>query len=197
MVKGPKREIKVLDYYTSNLGVSAAGVILTPLVNFAQGTGYFNQFIGRTIKPLGLDLRWYSTASVASLSPIIGADQNNIVRYLVFQWMNNTVPVVADILQDTVTAPSMSPINITNYQYIKVLADIVDPVWLTYDTSSTAGGISTFGRRYIKGKHMSEICMDTNGPKWAEGGIYILMVSDSGAVPNPGGKMFTRLTFED
>ncbi len=119
-------------------------------------------------------------------------DTTNICRIIIFQWHPNSTPTVANIL-NTVGATNAvcSSYNVDNEQQYKILHD------KTYYLSSVAypqRGVSD--KVWIKSgfeRNMQFVAGGTTGTNH----FYKLVISDSGAAPNPLLNSDSRLRFTD
>lgn len=187
---------KVTDYYYPSTAVTSTGTVINLLANLTAGTGYFNNFVGRQLTPIGLDFRYEVIG--AQSNALAGADLSNITRVMIVQWDDSLTPVVGSILQ----APStnmMSPISLTNYDNITVLHDKLYTTWITaYDvTSSYANSNSHCRRKYIKGHRMNPVMWNSTAVDPQKGGLYAILISDSSVTPNPFVTFTCRITFND
>lgn len=197
LIHAPRAEIKAIDY-TNTITITNAGSVTSSIASFTQGVNYFGNFIGRTLKPVGLDFRFHLVGPGQTTGGAI-TDLFDCVRLVVFQWMDDDVPTISGTLQ---TVNTNSPILIDNYNNINVLIDRLFPLWVTaFDSTATTGATAfkNYSERiYIKGKKMVPIEMSTiAGTKFMGGGIYIALVCGSTTVPHPTMSFDMRLTFQD
>lgn len=193
IVRSPRVDYKITDTTFSG-SASTTATLDYLMANLVVGTGYLNNYIGREIFPAGLD---FSIEIVgAESNAVLTADQTNLTRVLVFQWMDDATPTASLVLQSTAaTTACMSPINFKNYNNINVLIDWRVSTWTTATLSNYASSNAYNARRYIKGKKLRAIEMD--GSNVIKGSIWMLVVSDSGVAPSPGFSGYSRLTFTD
>lgn len=193
----PRSDPKVTD--TNNAGsITSTGTILNLQANLVTGTGYKDNYIGRKVTPIGLSVRFDLAGAQSNV--FAGADLNNFSRLLVFQWMDNTTPTVATVLETIVGgAIVLSPILMANYNNIQVLVDKTFPTWVTYyDSSSGYSASNGYNEvRYVKGKKMVPLEFTTSTVVPVKGSIWALLVSDSAIAPSPAYTLYTRLTFLD
>jgi len=197
-------DFKVTDTHNAGFAPNAPATIISLLENMSTGTGMKDEYVGRTITPVGLDVRLELIGS--QTSTFVGADLFNNSRILVFQWMDDATVTEAGILQSVAEGLSpgfktTSPINFSNYNNIEVLVDenfqtfinAFEPTTGSYATSDLH-----FMHRYIKGKKMREVEFDGSGANTTrKGGLFAMLLSDSTAAPNPSFNLYTRLTFLD
>lgn len=182
---GPDTEYKVTDSGSSGT-VSTSGTMVNLLSSLARGDGILGEFQGGRITPRGIQFRMTFTS----------ADSTNVMRVMVFQWMDSSIPVVAGILQASTNC--LSAVSITNRALINVLYDRV------YTVSSYDGGTSnsyclTFPQeqQYIKGKRMFPVEFASGTVAVQKGGLYCLLISDSSAISHPSVSFYFRTTFTD
>lgn len=197
-------DFKVTDSHNFGPIPNAPAVFISLLENMSTGTGMKDEYVGRTITPVGLDVRLELVGS--QTSTFLGADLYNNSRILIFQWMDDATVTEAGILQSVAEglAPGFkttSPINFSNYNNIEVL---VDENFQTFINAfePTSGSYATsdlkFMHRYIKGRKMREVEFDgTGGASTRKGGLFAMLTSDSTADPHPSFNLYTRLTFLD
>lgn len=189
-----KPDYKITDAAFGPSAVTTAGTVLNLMTSMVAGTGYKNNYIGREIQPVGLDLR---ISVVGALSnAFAAADLNNQTRIMVFQWMDDAVPTVASTLEG---GSVLSPIEINNYNNIEVLYDENFATFMAaFDPVNNYGSSTSHTRRiYIKGKKMRNVEFNSTGGGLSKGGIYAVIVSDSAIAPSPTYAIYSRLTFLD
>jgi len=189
-------DYKINDYNAIPAVVTTAGTIL-PLNQFLiRGANYVNEFIGKLVTPVGFQCKWNLSGAFSNV--FLAADLNNVTRFILFQWDDNSVPTLADIVQD-VGAPWQSGINFDKREKLTILKDWQVSTWCTNTNGITAitSSNSHSGKFYIKGNKMSPIKYNSNPFSIEGGGFYMLVVSDSSIAPNPTYNFYTRMTFTD
>lgn len=196
-------DFKVNDTF-NNLQVDVTPSFISVLSGMTTGSAARGQYVGRTIAPVGLDLRFEIIGS--QTSTFLGADLYNNLRLMVFQWMDDATVTGAGTFQSIADGlgagfATTSPITFKNYNNIEVLMDENFQTFINA-FESTPGGYAVSnlqcGRRYIKAKKMREVEFDgTGGDTTTKGGLFYVVVSDSVAVPNPTINIVSRLTFLD
>jgi len=182
---GKDVEFKVTDEVGSG-GVTTGGTVVNLLGSIARGNDSLNQFVGSSITPRGIQIRLAMQST----------DTYNYIRVVVFQWFDATVPVLGGILQ---AAPYLiAPVMLTNRENMVILHD---RLYFGNENFSGAGATAmmTSPRKtiYIKGKRLAK-CIFPNGSLIPQkGGLYMLLLSDSLAPPNPGVDYWARTTFTD
>lgn len=120
------------------------------------------------------------------------ADANNIVRLIFFQWYPATTPVVTDILNNVASGDVTSLYETDKAAQYKIL---MDRSW-ALDVFQTGGALRTsFMRKKIRipRPKMQFLAGSTNGTNK----VYMLLISDSGAVSHPGVRYTAKLNFRD
>jgi len=184
------KETKYTDRGVHNQAASNAGSVLSLINSLARGDDAFNNFDGNTVYPTGISFRW-------------GCNTNqtyNYVRFLVFQWLENTTPAMSDILQDTTTGIAcLCPPHVNNIGRMNVLFDKVVTI-----SPSAAGSSSTVlgdgiknGQVYIPGSRFRPIKYRIGSSDIITGNIFVLVVSDDGLATFPGFSFYSRLSFTD
>lgn len=119
------------------------------------------------------------------------ADATNILRFIVFQYFDDSFPTTANILQSTSSTNSwLSPYNFDNAKAFRIL----------YDSSKMLNGVAKPGivfNKYVKltkaRKNVEYSGTTSNGLNK----VYLLVVSDSTAVSHPTFKGIATLTYTD
>lgn len=177
-------EVKYLLTNHQSLSIDTTGELYS-LTNVSQGTGDSNR-IGDEIKISALELR---------INALYG-DTTNYLRIIVFQWLANddiSAPIVGDVLYD---ASSSIPYVLSYYNNdtlgsdYSVLYDKVHSLNNTYKTNFSQNIFIPM--KYAK-KKVQYVAGTTNGSHK----LYILLCSDSGAIPHVTVNMVARLTYVD
>ena len=184
-----RTELKV-SQYSNAAAVDSSGAVWQPIASgLSRGTA-FNQFIGNELLPTSFRVQ-YSIAMGPGVGPTAG-DGTNVVRVLVFQWLDSTVPAPAGVLA---TVSPLSNILWTNRENIHVLADRFHA--LKQASSATASWDMVVDTIYIKGKKLVPIQYNTITNTPQKGEIMMLIISDSSIATHPYVTFFTQLTFTD
>lgn len=189
LIASSRSEAKVIDFF-DNISPTSAGIVRTSVSSFSSGTGYRNQFVGRTLFPISLDIRLQIVGPGGAVAP---TDQFDSVRLVVFQWMGNLAPTVATVLQ---TASNISPILEDSKNDLNILADRMYPLWCTSALTNFNSWNSYMERIFIKGRRMVPINMNST-PVFVSGGLYYLAIANSAAAPVPQVGITFRITFLD
>lgn len=192
----PRGEYKVTDYKNVQAATTTA-VILNLTDNLAQGTSYKDNFIGRTLTPVSLDIRLKVIG--AQSNAFAAADLFNCTRVLIFQWLDSAIPSASSVLEEYSAGYSeISAIRRKNYELISVLSDKTYHTWIQGTTSGGYTASNGYEKRiYIKQKKLAEMLYDKDTDTWQRGNFFALIVSDSGVTPNPYVTLYSRLTFLD
>lgn len=169
-------------------GVSTTGTIVSLLSSATRGTNGINGFSGNVINPQGLRIKYYWSS-----------DQSfNSVRVLVFQWFDATVPTLSGILQASSTGlATISPILVTNTQYLKVLYDGHHMLAPTAGDAAVVGQGVASADIYIPGRRLKQIKYNASSNFVQDGCLYMVLVSDDSIVNFPQCTYYSRLTFTD
>lgn len=177
-------EYKIADAAAASAAIDNTGGVVNLLNNLQRGDSYVNRFQGKTIKPTGVTLRYTMRAN---------GDASNIMRVLCFQWLKDGTPTVSTVIQTAGTW--LAGVNMDNKQYINVLSD---KVWCLNDQYQNS--YSQYGTEkaiYIKGKKIFPVEFASATDTVIKGGIYMLLISDSGTASHPLITYYTRVMFAD
>ena len=182
-------EMKVT--YKNDAGsVTTTGVIDQLTANMTRGNAAIDNFLGLEVLPTSVRV---NIALTMGQSAIASGDGTNIMRVLVFQWYDSTLPAISGILQDA-TSP-LSMLRWENKENIKVLADRLYALKQTGLQQDSHDAISD--RIYIKGKKMVPIQFNAAGNAVQKGNIYIIILSDSSVTANPYVVYHSQITYTD
>lgn len=151
------------------------------------GTGPNNR-IGDDIRSCDFWMRY----SIVVPQGVIVSDETNYVRCIVFQWKQQTVPALGDVLETIGSFFAYAPYRQDNLMNMKILYDKAHV--LTADISAGVSNSNTI----VKGQvniSQNELLKSTtfNSTTSATNLLYILFVSDSSTTPHPnpvGGYMY-------
>lgn len=122
---------------------------------------------------------------------LIGADTTNILRVIIFRWLDDTMPVVTsvlDVLSTSLIVWPTCPINFDNRKKISVLYDQLHAL------TDTASNSSQVEKLYIK----RNLKINWKKDNSEDGGhIYLLAISDSTGLSHPTIHAQSRLRFTD
>lgn len=122
-------------------------------------------------------------------------DNTNVVRVILFQWFPNSAPAVSDILLHTGSAQApWSDFNWDNRQEYKILYDKTWYLSAYYNGGAKVKGLSK--PLIIKNGFRRNLQFQA-GATTGTNQIYKLILSDSGAVPNPLFNSWSRIEFTD
>lgn len=199
LYKTVKQEFKIWDRDLGLAGTSASGTIYNlasagaTTAALTRGSDYFNNFIGQNLDIAGIQLR-YEVVGCSDTAFVIGADENNTTRVMLFQWMDSTTPTPSGVLQSLDT---LAPVFATNRENINVLSDKIYATYVQTQTSSASNSNNFVVKKYIKGFKCAPVQMDTGSATYQKGGLYLLVITDSAAVPHPQFRFYCRTTFTD
>lgn len=172
-------EYKVTDVIQGAISATAAGQVFDLMVNLSSGTGPINQFVGGKIQPVGIQFRYCWQLG----------DPTNVVRVIIFQWMDSTFPTTAGILA---SLNALAPVQLDNRENINILKDEI-----LFLSDTGAGVCNGGGKIYIPAKRMIPCQFNRSTGAWQKGRLFCLAISDSAVLPSPTITFFHRLTFLD
>lgn len=181
-----RRQIsKQADYKSTvslaNVTCSWSGVMAQALASLSRGTAALDQFEGSSINIQGVHIR----------ANCLAADATQTLRMIAFQWLDSGVPVPNGILDYTSSIYAVeAPKYWTNRQNIRVLRDVV----YTMDTASNP---QVEINEYIPGRKFLQVWFPTGSTTPQNGGVYVLFITDSGAVTHPTLKYVIQTVFTD
>lgn len=175
-----KQETKYYDAYVSATGVSTSGTF-NDCTAIAAGTTNSTR-LGNIVEAL-----WIKCIFESNI-----ADTTNFMRYILFQWNNDTAgltPTLAGVLAQTgvLSSPINCQYQISDTRDIRILLDV------THTLNVNSPNVRTEHMVPMKGKRIPFQSSATTGNQH----IYLLQVSDSGAVAHPTSEFFLRLAFKD
>lgn len=186
-----KADWKYADVSFAAVNVLNTSTITSVFANILRSDQGLNGFEGNYINPSALLIKYYLHTSQV----------RNAVRVMAFQWFNTTTPALADVLETTAAGvATVSPINVKNKMYIKVLYDQSHQFAPTAASGSSVingEGLVTHQTVYIPGKRLRRIRMDPTANTIQMGNLYLLFVSDDTIVPAPQITCYSRCTFTD
>lgn len=163
-----------------NAGVSST-VTTTPITDIGVGTTNITR-IGNIIQPTSISL------VINSFIPITG-DQTNFIRFILFQWKDDTgetgPPLIGNILQ---TAFPASIYNNNQRSSFKILFDKIIPMSLSGPNAKTMK--FTIRKKLLPIKY-------TTGATDGINKIFVMEISDSTTVVHPVTDWYLRVRFTD
>lgn len=180
--KASKGDVKYCDSTGTGVGVDYTGLISSAFTNLTHGDGALNQFNGNSLTVINWTVKYEVTLGAAG--------STNMLRVMLFQWDSSAAVTPAGILQTTgsVIAP-LSAKNANVYPNIRVLSDKVYTL-----NDNNPNEVDTI---YISGKKLTPVEFVPTGVSINKGALYLLAISDDGAVAYPQFKAFSRVTFND
>jgi len=172
-------------YITGQVAVDFSGSAVSVTNNITPGDDY-NQSTGIVITPHHLRVRANLVSTAATY---------NIMRFIVFQWMDAGVPVGSGILATTgVQNAPLSPFNWINRSRYKVLHDEHHTVW---GNSSTTVGCKDLNVNLADCFSNIHLISSGAGTTPVRGGIYLYIVSDDGLANYPAFNYVAELIYTD
>lgn len=214
-----KKQVKTIinsnvesKYFTSSAApqaVTNAGVLI-PLSVPVQDVGA-NQRIGEEIMVQKLLFNFDCIASQASLGSWLAGDAYNNMRCIIFRWYADSgsyTPTMADVLDTTVLSYTyLAPYNQTRIGsgelhicYDKTFVLENTPYWNGSTTLFASGQSSIHNdlNHQIYGSKLGKKKITFNGANiTSTNGVWLLMVSDSGATPHPYAQYSSVLHYTD
>lgn len=183
-----KTDWKYTDVGLAGQNVTSAGTISALYVNAVRGDLGTDNFEGNIVVPQAVTLKYFCHTS----------EIRNVVRVMVFQWFDSTVPVPAGILQN-IALPFgvVSPTLVTNKDFIKVLYDKSHQFAPTAGNPVTGEGTTDPVTIYIPGRKLKPTRFQSGLNVVQDGALYILYISDDLVVPSPQITWYSRITFAD
>lgn len=185
-----RQDYKICILEVASANIDFSGTVYDLLANLARGDNAKNNFEGAHIQAKGIHIR----------GELACGDVSNAIRIIVFQWMDDTPPTAATILDNggilgTVDAPYATR-NWSNRPLYKILRD--DLCVLQANNGITGGnGFVKIIDYYIKTKKISKTFYAATTVAVQKGGLYLLALSDSGAVTHPQIIFTSEIVFTD
>lgn len=179
---------KYTDWGLSGANVTSAGTIASLYQNLIRGTNGQDQFVGNIVTPQAITLKFFAHTS----------ELRNVVRVIVFQWFDDGVPTVAGILQNpAIPFGCISPILVSNKEFIKVLADQSFQMAPSAGNPITGEGVTGPHTIYIPGKRLKPTRWQASANVVQDGNLFILYISDDLLPAHPQITWYSRVTFSD
>jgi len=157
--------------------------ILYHLTPTTQGTSDVSHRIGDTIQLTNIEF----------MGATFYGDTYNLVRFIMFQWKDNSIPVISDVLIGTYvgTAEAVhSPFNHDTRKKFKILYDT------TYVVSEATNQQAKL-HHYKKSFKNCKVQYEAQASTAPYNGVYCIWISDSGAVAHPHAEFIAKMTFID
>jgi len=195
-IRSAIQEIKVTDL-NDNLGATTSLSMKNLTTNLIRGTAGLNNFIGNTITPKSLSIRWSISGCITNA--FLPADAWNVTRLIVFQWASETAPVGAEILQyDASGYAPFSSLGLNSRGKLRMLADLQKATFLqTADTGNNMTSNIFTGKINIPGSKLLPIEFNQGTNTVIRNNVYLAGCSDSSISPSPLIVFSSRLTFYD
>lgn len=121
-----------------------------------------------------------------------GGDATNIVRVMIFQWKDDSVPLDTDILFNIANVPWLSFTHVDKKQLFTVLYDRKHSLCLNGANGVQNHRIHLYGKKLGRKKIQYQGGTTTGMNK-----LYLLRVSDSAGLPDPFMYHHTRIQYKD
>lgn len=189
--KTARDELKIHYLTVPSQTIDYGGVTFSLLDNITQGTKPVGEYVGSQILPTSVRVNW-EAASLGNDS-----DANNSMRIILFQWLDNGVPVPSGVwnLTSNVGAPG-SFLRWENRENVKILRDELVVLPQYYPSAGTAQSVC--GQWYVKAKKLQPVRFSADYDDTVQkGNICMLVISDSSASGHPYFKCGTQITYLD
>lgn len=174
-----ERELKVYDTEIAQVPIPLTGAIFPITQPIAQGD-LRNQRNAAQIYVQNLFFRYQLTV----------ADTSNIVRVVVFRWMDATVPLATSIFEVLPTSGTIHPLSALHYNNRKFINVLFDQM-MTVDSDDPI----KIEKAFLAKKY--SCWWNTNSTVGQKGQVYIVAVSDSAAVSHPVLHSLIRVKYYD
>lgn len=177
-VLAKQKDYKICTSEVSSTNVDFSGTVYNLLTNMSRGDNARNNYEGSHIQIKNIHVR----------GQVACADLSNVVRIIIFQWMDDTSPLVTSVLDNTgiigtVNAPYASR-NWSNRPLFRIFRD--EMIQLQANTNITGGnGPVRIIDYFIKSNKLMRTYYAATSNVIQKGGIWMIVVSDSGAAPDP------------
>ncbi len=166
---------------TQNGGIDYNGSIFDMTSALVRGDGAVDYFTGNLVRPKKLTIRWS-----------INTNQTfNVMRFLIFQWLDASVPIPAGVINTT--GSTLAPHAALFHSNIHKILVHHDSIHCMYPVAGSyavkCGEITLSNFRTI------QFATGSTNPQM--GGIYMLAVSDDGAPGYPQLLFVSELVFSD
>lgn len=164
-------------------GVGAgAALTYSPLTNIAQGDSYATRDGGEiNVKAIKFNYQ------------MVCADSTNYIRLVVFQWFNGaTNPTTNDVLEFAGTYSGLAAYNPHSEFKYKVLHSEIRQMVLGTESNTLLGSVNLSFPNGIKCEYNGSSSTD-----YANSQIWLLAISDSGAISHPTLEYVGNVYFQD
>lgn len=170
-------------------GIINTGYMLDLGTSFARGDNAINNFEGEKVFPKSLRIRLQWTAN----------DVHNLMRCIVVQWFGPGTPAVTDILNTAGVAATQQMLCYRQWSRHKQYKILHDSMMQLDNVVGLCGqnGPQNFLDIYISGKRIRPIEFNVNTTDYQKGGLFMLTLSDSLAVPHPDQNAVWEMIFTD
>lgn len=186
--KTARDELKIHYLTVPSQQVDYGGITFSLLDNITQGPKPVGEYVGSQILPTSVRVNFDVTL-------LNGSDQSNHVRCVLFQWLDNGVPVPSGVwnLTSNVGAP-FSFVRWENRENVKILRDELIGLAQEYPTGAQTATRSW----YVKSKYLQPIRFAASYDDTVQKGcLCMLVISDSAAADHPYFSAGTQVTYLD
>lgn len=170
-------------------GIINTGYMLDLGTTFARGDNAINDFAGEKVFPKSLKIRlqWAAT------------DTFNLMRVVIFQWFGPLVPAVTDILNTAGVAATQQALCYRQWSRHNQYKILHDSMHQLNNSSGFCGGVGPNLplEVYVPGSKLQPIEFNVTTTAYQRGGLFMLTLSDSLAVPHPEQNAVWELIYTD
>lgn len=184
-----EKDFKQITFDTGGTTVSYSGTMHNLCTSLSRGDNGINNFEGTSIQVKSIHLR----------CQVALADTSNLMRTILFQWFDDTVPTVSSILSSTMIGTIEAPFswrNWSNKHLFKILKDDRTQIQGSAQITGGNGFVYTYDI-FVKGNKIKRTYFDATGSSYQKGGLYLLVISDSAAIAHPGFIAAGEMIFSD
>lgn len=169
-------------------GVPNTGYTIDLLNALSRGDNGVNNFEGTSIDVKSLKIRCHTIAQ----------DGTQCMRIIVYQWFDAGAPSGTDILNSTSMGTVTAPLSPRTWPTTKFRI-LHDELFQLQNTATFVGGLGTdhVSEIYIPGRKIQRIDFNAGTAVPQRGALYMLAVSDSGALNHPALYSAWEIVFTD
>lgn len=187
-------DLMVADQNGGYANCTDAGSIVSAFNSLIRGDNGINNFSGNQLIPTSFRMKF-------SLQiPTLAAAFNSVIRVMVVQWWDASVPTATGLLQSVGTTNStLSPPSITNKDQMTVLHDRLYDINPPSGNGTATGPVIQSHSIYVPGKRLKRTKFNATSTAIQDGGIYMLFISQTAAAGAnfPQFSYFSRVTYTD
>jgi len=171
------------------VGVPDTGYVVDLYANMVRGDLAVNNFEGQLTTPRSIKMRvqWEAT------------DGTNMIRCIIGQWFGVGIPAATDILSLPLVSGPQAPLCFRNWSRKHQFKILHDELFQLQNTATFVGGLGpTFCKEfYVPGKSLRPTEWSSSTADTQKGHLFMLTVSDSGALNHPTQEACWEIIFTD